>query len=344
MTACSLGDESASPPPHGSSCSVAEPPRCVSLETHDFSAPYECGAQHSDQDRTPPTWYGHQLLLGDGVLTAYYRNAIVEWDLTTRKPTRLLGAAHTAPGAFTRTPSHTVAATTDGRLAVHDQNGCLTGYLTGHPVSPHKTGTESLCALPDGRVASTGQDGWVCVWDVANLRPTGRLQLPVGGPSSGLHWSATRHQLVVTATQGRDIFFLDPDPLVVHSAHSGLPFINEAWLPLPDGQFAACGSGNGIDGLLLLDSNLDFHRVTFANYDRLRAAESGAFALTSKDATLLFDGDVVREPPTRELQNDPPDFALAPDGGTAYVLRRTEPILEVDLSTGETHEFATPGE
>ncbi|RRD46741.1 hypothetical protein [Tessaracoccus sp. OH4464_COT-324] len=323
----------------------SDPPNCVSLETHDFSAIYLCSSPRSDEDYVFPSRdYGFELILGDGVLSAYYRNAIVEWDLTTRKPTRLLGAARTTIGAFTRTPSHTVAATTDDRIAVHDQNGCLTGYLASAPNSTHRTRSDYLCALPEGRVAGLDNYGRVCVWDTASLRLIDQVRLPLSNWPSSLAWDAANRRLVLSQNRGQQVVFLDPDSLSTYTIRGDLPTVLEPWAPMPDGTLAACGDGSGKEGVWLLRDNQQPNRITETYYKRLRVASSGQLLAIRDSHFAIIDRQNIWESTAEAFGQEWVNFAFAPDGDTAYLLRYTDPILEVSLKTGEAREFAVPGE
>lgn len=322
----------------------SEVPQCVSLAGHTFTR----GGRYCDRgpggDResmiTPLDHQGPLIATAD-TLTSYYIDAIVEWEIATGEPIRLLAPQRADNWVYARCGESTVNPRCDGVLVVH-RDGCAVAELVGHIPGGHRTpgsptdGIQGLCRVADDHLISLGTDNTLRRWRLDAADQVAETGIASSAEDRTLGPGPDAGTVLVAHSTGAELF--DAETLRSRAAYDGLPASAVGWVSSPAGLLAGVSAGDE-RGLLIWDPATGRHELLATN------DAPGAVAVSATGVVAAVNGLVVwlRTPDgrTSRVRLADPSYltgaaAFSPDERMLHILDKRTGIRTVELATGRT--------
>jgi WD40 repeat protein len=186
-------------------------------------------------------------IASDGTLASGSLDHTVRlWDLTSWELRDTL-AGHSAAVTgltFDRDGRTLASGNLDGTTKLWDMS------TVGRGVLKHDTRVRAVALLDGGRLATGDENGWVRLWDAREARCLGKYR----GCNSSLTCAATvpgAKGFVTADDDGNALLWDIGDP--AHPAHLGRHDAVRSVATSPDGKWAATGSGNDVNTVMLWD-------------------------------------------------------------------------------------------
>lgn len=330
--------------------STVTPPECVSLEGHEFSFQGLCGADadgpvEDDRNMEQLRYYG-PLYTTETTVTAYFINAICEWDTGTGQPARLLAPKRADNWRYATAGDLTVNTRCDGALVIH-ADGCLTAELIGHETSadtPLDGIIQALLPTSDGQIVSLGGDDTIRLWDPGNARQLAVHHLEGFPAERALHADAAGTRLLVSALDGSAVEILDAQTLDPIDSLSDLPATVDGWRATGRGLLVGISPDGDSPAALLYDpedaaiTTIDTRRVPTA----LAISGNDDIAIADTTRVLLHDFRGQVHDVARSLAYCHA-LAFSPDGSVLYTADGVDGLASFDVATGtRLLDFSSP--
>lgn len=330
VEACSPGDDVPPPAPLPSS----SPARCVSLAEHQFERHKFCntsggtGGVADDRLIVLPDYHGPAFVTAT-TLTAWFMNAIVEWDTRTGRPIRLLAPQRSENRCYVLDGDRTITTRCGGALVIH-AGGCAIGEIGTAGLTPLE-----FVSLKTGRVACLDSDHHIRIWDTAHRTRVASRALP---PAARFISATPGGQLLMTNLDDSTLSVLDGTSLETVKGPITLP-PTTGWMSTAHGAISYVNDTEN-PGALLLDSSLSKttrlvttqrppQAATVSNSGLVAVSESTRVHFVRPGAKTLT---ITSKTPNSHVLAFSPDstrlFAIDSGMGiTAYDTTTTEPIL-----------------
>lgn len=327
-------------PGHKTDPSPRVAPQCVDLGQHKFVRGGRfCEAVPSGNQESSVSPLDHHGPLGvtAETLTSYYIDAVIEWDIATGEPMRLLAPKRSDSWLYAHRGAWTVNPRCDATLVAH-QGGCAVAELTGHASSGQSgtspDGIQGLCWTNDDQLVSLGADDTLRSWRVDEATQTAQTKIvtPAGNRTLGPGWQADT--LLVSHSGGVEIF--DAHTLQSLHTHAGPPTTN-GWQAMGDGVLLGISADDV--GMMIWDTVTGHHQLIPTGDPPRAVAAASTGLVAAVDGPVL----VVHRPDTgtEEIRLADPSYqtgaaVFSSDGALLHILDKHTGLRTVDVTTGHT--------
>ena len=317
------------------------PADCVDLASFVFEHRGHCKPLTSLSDADIVRFDFPGSLVSDGSqLMAYFRNAVLAWDVTSGALTSLHAPQRSDSWVFASRGNATVVPRCNGSLVVH-ADGCIALELQGH--EPESSGSDwvgdgiqSLVFTGDDHLVSLGTDNSLRSWAVSTGEALEMRRLDSRPDARVLWHDAAQGRLVLSHDLGRAVDIYHPTSLQHLQSYPELPEISGGWRTTSEGVLVGINTTDQPNGLTLYDGN--------TNQTSAIGTETAcrAFTVSSTGEIAYEDGSLVKIRATdgteREIVTQGTEFVsieFSDNGDFLHVLDAYAGPRTYDVATGD---------